>query len=168
VMPVKTAQVTEMLRQIIRPGIDTEAEERYRDAALYNKAVCAFDRLILERCYTFEGLLEVVETWRSHGMNERQIWIQLWILYTRKKSMKFQPRLDIDPRQELLKYYDPKSVHSIMYEFERCKETWKKRAARRRKERKERMERERLARINTDSALPNATNTTRSRPSTAA
>jgi len=153
---------------VIRPGIDTDAEKRFLGSALFNKAVCAFDRLILERCYTFEGLLEVVETWRSHGMNERQIWIQLWILYTRKKSMKFQPRLDTDPRQELLKYYDPKSVHSIMYEFERCKDTWKQRAARRRRERKERMERERLARINTDSALPNATNTTRSRPSTAA
>ena len=167
-MPVKTAQVTEMLRQIIRPGIDTEAEERYRDAALYNKAVCAFDRLILERCYTLEGLLEVIETWREHGLTELQIWLQIWILYTRKKRMHFQPRLNFDPKDELRKYYDERAVHHIWYEFVRCKETWKKRAARRRKERKERMERERSARQNTGSVLPNATNTTRSRPSTAA
>ncbi len=165
----KTAQVTtEAERQVIQPGIDKDPEERYRDAALFTKAVCAFDRLILERCYTFEGLLEVIETWRSHGMSERQIWLQTVILHARKKQMKYEPRLDFDPRAELLKYYDDKAVHRIFNEHERNKRLWEKRSARRRRERKERRERERLARQNTGSVLPNATNTTRSRPSTAA
>lgn len=144
---------------VIRPGIDTDAEKRFLGPALFNKAVSAFDRLILERCYTFEGLLEVIETWRSHGMSERQIWLQTVILHARKKQMKYEPRLDFDPRAELLKYYDDKAVHRIFNEHERNKRLWEKRSARRRKER--------LARISTAGVTHGATSITPSRPSTA-
>ena len=145
---------------VIRPGIDTDAEKRFLGSALFNKAVSAFDRLIVERCYTLAGLLEIVETWRSHGMSEKKIWLQMLLLYNRKKSMRFMPRLDFDPRAELLKYYDDKAVHRIFYEHERNKRLWEKRSARRRKER--------LARISTGGVTHGATSITPSRPSTAA
>lgn len=145
---------------VIRPGIDVDAEKRFLGSALFNKAVSSFDRLIVERCYTLAGLLEIVETWRSHGMSEKKIWLQMLILYNRKKSMRFMPRLDFDPRVELLKYYDDKAVHRIFYEHERNKRLWEKRSARRRKER--------LARISTAGVTPGVTSITPSRPSTAA